>query len=161
MLDHHQFGPCHEIMVLFVLRKLILQTRMHNHPMGLDVRFFGPTLCLLPYFMFANSEALVRLGGCAGSLEPSMVAYVVSTIISWAGSFLVGLPQLLAKENTMQGNTRPMVIPRNCAWVKQVLIGWKLIFGYKVQWQQIHRTVEWFSTYQNPGYRMSPCIWLC
>ena len=33
-----------------------------------------------------------------------------------------------------------------CACVKQVLIGWKLIFGYKVQGQRIHRTVERFST---------------
>ena len=38
---------------------------------------FGRTFCLLPYFMCANSE---------GS-EPSLSAYVVSTIISWAGSF--------------------------------------------------------------------------
>ena len=29
--------PCHEIMVLFVLRKLILQAHMCSHPMGLDV----------------------------------------------------------------------------------------------------------------------------
>ena len=29
--------PCHEIMVLLVLRKLILQTRMCSHPVGLDV----------------------------------------------------------------------------------------------------------------------------
>ena len=29
--------PTHEIMVLFVLRKLIFQTRMRNHPVGLDV----------------------------------------------------------------------------------------------------------------------------
>ena len=29
--------PSHEIMVLFVLRKLILQTRMRSHPLGLDV----------------------------------------------------------------------------------------------------------------------------
>ena len=29
--------PCHETMVLFVLRKLILQTRMRSHPLGLDV----------------------------------------------------------------------------------------------------------------------------
>ena len=29
--------PAHEIMVLFVLRKLILQTRMCSHPVGLDV----------------------------------------------------------------------------------------------------------------------------
>ena len=31
--------PCHEIRVLFVLRKLILQMRMLNHPVGLDVWF--------------------------------------------------------------------------------------------------------------------------
>ena len=31
------FEPAHEIMVLFVLRKLILQTRMHSYPVGLDV----------------------------------------------------------------------------------------------------------------------------
>ena len=29
--------PEHEIMALFVLRKLILQTRMRSHPVGLDV----------------------------------------------------------------------------------------------------------------------------
>ena len=45
-----------EIMVLFVLRKLILQTRMRSHPVGLDVRFFGQTICVLPYFMCANSD---------------------------------------------------------------------------------------------------------
>ena len=28
--------PAHEIMALFVLRKLILQTRMRSHPEGLD-----------------------------------------------------------------------------------------------------------------------------
>ena len=29
--------PSHEIMVHFVLRKLILQTHMRSHPVGLDV----------------------------------------------------------------------------------------------------------------------------
>ena len=48
--------------------------------------------------------ALARLRGCAGSPEPSLVAFVISTIISWAGSFdyasvrqffqLNGLPQI-------------------------------------------------------------------
>ena len=33
-----------------------------------------------------TAKALVRLRGCAGSPEPSLVAYVISTIISWAGS---------------------------------------------------------------------------
>ena len=31
--------PAHEIMALFVFHKLILQTRMYSHPMGLDVWF--------------------------------------------------------------------------------------------------------------------------
>ena len=37
------FEPAHEIMALFVLHKLILQTRMRSHPVGLDVWFLvGP-----------------------------------------------------------------------------------------------------------------------
>ena len=31
------FKPSHKIMALFVLCKLILQTRMRSHPVGLDV----------------------------------------------------------------------------------------------------------------------------
>ena len=34
----------------------------------------------------ACASALARLRGCAGSPVPSLVAYVISTIISWAGS---------------------------------------------------------------------------
>ena len=34
-----------------------------------------------------TAKALVRLRGCAGSPELSLVACVISTIISWAGSF--------------------------------------------------------------------------
>ena len=66
----------------------------------------------------------------------------------------------------MQGDTCPTewhmstVIPQNCACVKQVLIGWKLIFWYKVQWQQIHRTVEQFSTNQMLGDILYPGFWL-
>ena len=49
------FDPCHEIMALFVPRKLILQMRMCSYPVGLDVWFFvGPFV----YFhtSCANSE---------------------------------------------------------------------------------------------------------
>ena len=64
------YEPAHEIMVLFVLRKLILQTRMCSHPVGLDVWFLvGRFIC------FHTS-----LRGCTGLPEPSMVAYVISTI---------------------------------------------------------------------------------
>ena len=78
--------PAHEIMVLFVLRKLILQTSICSHPVGQDVRcLVGPfvyfhTLCV------RTAKALARLRGCADSPESSPVAYVISTIISWAGS---------------------------------------------------------------------------
>ena len=36
----HTNEPAHEYMVLFVHRKLILQTRMRSHPLGLFVWFF-------------------------------------------------------------------------------------------------------------------------
>ena len=79
--------PSHEIMALFVLRKDILQTRMRSHPVGLDVLFV-----VRPFVYFHTScmrtvKALVRLLGCASSPKPSLVAYVISIIISWAGSF--------------------------------------------------------------------------
>ena len=32
-----KFEPAHEIMILFVLRKLILETRIRRHPVGLKV----------------------------------------------------------------------------------------------------------------------------
>ena len=57
-------------MVLFVLHNLILQTRMRNHPVGLDVCCFGRTLRLLPYFMCSNSEGsgeTVRMRRLAGA----------------------------------------------------------------------------------------------
>ena len=74
-------------MSLFVLRKLILQMRMPGHPVGLDV------WCLVrPFVYFHTShvrtaKALARLRGCPGSPEPWLVAYVISTIISCAGSY--------------------------------------------------------------------------
>ena len=48
---------CQEIMVLFVLHKLILQTCMHSHQVGLDVWFFDRILRLLPYFMCTYSKS--------------------------------------------------------------------------------------------------------
>ena len=77
--------PANEIMVLFVLCKLILQTRLRSHPVGLDV-----WVLVGPFFYFhipcaRTVKALARLRGCAGSPEPLLVTYVISTIISWAG----------------------------------------------------------------------------
>ena len=82
-----QFEPSHEIMALFVLCNLILQTRMRSHPVGLDIWFFVWPSVYFHTSCVRTAKALVRLCGCAGSPEPSLVAYVISTIISWAGSF--------------------------------------------------------------------------
>ena len=59
----------------FFLRKRILQTRMPS----------SGTRCLIFGW---SAKALVRLRGCAGSPEPSLITYVISTIFSWAGSFI-------------------------------------------------------------------------
>ena len=52
---------------------------------GARLLIFGRALRLLPYFMCGNSEGFgdpARLRECAGSPDPSLIAYVVSTIIS-------------------------------------------------------------------------------
>ena len=77
-----------EIMALFVLHNLILQTHMRSHPMGLDIWFFVGPFAYFHTSCERTAKALVRQRGCAGLPEPSLVAYVISTIISWAGSYL-------------------------------------------------------------------------
>ena len=64
----HSFEPAREIMALFVLRKLFLKTRMLSHPVGLDVWFFVTS------FVYFHTSC-------------ERTAYVIRTIISWAGSF--------------------------------------------------------------------------
>ena len=77
------YEPSNEIMVLFVLRKLILQTRMRSHPGRLDVWF------LVGFFadFHTSTVRMARWRGCAGSSEPSLVACVISTKIPWVGSY--------------------------------------------------------------------------
>ena len=81
------YEPTHEIMARFVLRKLIFQMRMHSHLVGLDVRFLVGPFDFFHTSCVRTAKALARLRGCEGSPEPSLVAYVISTIISCAGSF--------------------------------------------------------------------------
>ena len=68
--------PTHEIMVLFVLRKLIFQTRMH--PVGRDVCFWSDPLST-SILHVCEQQRLWR--DCSGSSEPLLVANVISTII--------------------------------------------------------------------------------
>ena len=78
----YTFEPHHEVIALFLLRKLILQTRMCGHPLGLDVSFFVGPFVYFHTSCVRTAKALARLCGCAGSPEPSLVAYVISTNIS-------------------------------------------------------------------------------
>ena len=72
------------IMVLFVLHKLILQTRIRSYRVGLDVWFLVGPFVFFHTSCLRTAKALARLRGCTDSPEPSLVAYVISTIISWA-----------------------------------------------------------------------------
>ena len=109
-----KFEPSHEITALFVLRKLILQTCMRSHSEGLDVWF-----SVEPFVYFHTSrvriaKALARLYGCADSPEPSLIAYVISTIISWAGSFNTG-PSSLTLAKVPNSNNFSFFI-KICHW---------------------------------------------
>ena len=82
----NKFEPTHEIMALFILCKLILQMCMCSHPVELDVWFLVGPFVYFHTSCVRTAKALARLRGCAASPEPSLVAYVISTIILWAGS---------------------------------------------------------------------------
>ena len=66
----------HEIMVLFVFRKLILQRRMRSYPVGLYVWFLVGPFVYFHTSCVRTAKALARLPGCAGLHVPSLVAYV-------------------------------------------------------------------------------------
>ena len=59
---------------------------MHSHPVGLDVWFLVGPFVYFHTSCVRTAKALTRLRGCAGSPKPSLVAYVISSINSWAGS---------------------------------------------------------------------------
>ena len=70
--------PCHEIIVLFILRKLILHMRMCSHPVGLDVWCLDGPFVNFHTSCVRTAKALARLRECAGSQEPSLVTCVIS-----------------------------------------------------------------------------------
>ena len=120
---HFVFEPCHEIMALFILRKLILQKGMSSHPVGLDVWFLVGPLVYFHTSCVRTAKVLARLHGCPGSPESWLVAYVKSTIISWAGSFYFSKKFLYA--NSVDSDQMPcsavselslQCLPRSHLW---------------------------------------------
>ena len=77
--------PAHKIMVLFVRHKVTLQTCMCIHPVGLDVWFLIRSFIHFHASCVRTAKTLAKLRGCTGLSEPSLAAYVISTIISCAG----------------------------------------------------------------------------
>ena len=68
---------------------------------GLNVWFLVGPFVYFHSSCVRTAKALMRLHGCAGSPEPSLVAYVISTIISWAGTFSVCRIQYIAAKAPM------------------------------------------------------------
>ena len=100
--------PSHEIMALFVLHKLILQTCVRGHPLGLDVWFLvGPFVCFHTSCV-RTAKALARLRRCPISPEPLLFAYAISTINSWAGSIAFIKPDAIMIKQKNNNN--------NCKW---------------------------------------------
>ena len=85
---------------------------------------------------------------CADSLEQGFVQWRLAWKNEHNGHTLCMVIHV------QRNDTCPTVISRNCVRVEQVLTeSW---FGYKVQQQQIYRTVEQFSTNQTLGDILYP-----
>ena len=95
--------PSREIMSICVLRKLILQTCLRSHPIGLDVWVLVRPFVYFHTLCVRTAKALARLRGCARSPEPSLVAFVISTIISWVGSFYFSNRGLFKADGKISG----------------------------------------------------------
>ena len=121
--------PAHEILVLFVLRKHILQTRMRSHPLGLDVWFLVGPFVYFHTSCVPTAMALARLRACAVSPSPSLFAYAISTINSWAGSYNTKTRStwLVTKLFTIVHNSENRIIKLltcDCLWIPSSQIGW-------------------------------------
>ena len=75
-----QYEPAHEILILFVLRKPVLKMRMRSHPVGLDAWFLVRHFVYFHTSCVRTAKAVERLCRWAGSPDPSLVAYVISTM---------------------------------------------------------------------------------
>ena len=67
------FEPCRDDGIF--CPKLILQTCMHSHPVGLEVWFLVWPFVYFHISCVPIAKALARLCRCAGSPKPSLVAY--------------------------------------------------------------------------------------
>ena len=65
---------------------MVLEMHMRSHCKGPKGRVVCRRLPLVSYIVCANSEGSGKTR-YAGSLEPTLFAYVISTLFTWVGSF--------------------------------------------------------------------------
>ena len=88
------FEPCREIMELIVLRKLILQTRMCSHLVGLNI------WVLVGLFVYFHTSCVrtAKAGETARMPKPSLVAYVIGNLMNWLN--FSTCPNIYSEEET-------------------------------------------------------------
>ena len=98
-VQHHQHHKSHVMRLWYFSSSVnsILQTRMRTHPVGLDIWFLVRPFVYFHTSCVQTAKALARISLRAGSHEPSLVIYVISTIISWAGSITLPTSRHIAE----------------------------------------------------------------
>ena len=71
---------------LTFFRFVVLQIRMHSPLFGLQTCVFAGSFLKISTSLLRTAKALARLRLCAGSPEPLLVAFVISTLFSCGGS---------------------------------------------------------------------------
>ena len=117
----------HETMVLFVFRKLILQTRMCSQPMGLDVWFLVGPFVYFHTSCVRTAKALARLRRCAGSPEPCDKYHNLMSWLIWKKNLTANKKVLMISDNPSVIHLFLILRPRfwivklfisdtNCVW---------------------------------------------
>ena len=146
----------------FVLRKPILQTRMCRQSVGLDVWILVGPFVYFQTSCVRTAKALARRRGCAGSPEHSLVAYVINTLISWAGSFMT----LLILKHTQLVQCSPIFLYYftlseigarldHCYIVSFFLLTWSSLYII----QTMHAGRKHFRTGITAGFVMLKLVW--
>ena len=111
---------------------------------GARCLMFGQTLVYFHFSCLRTAKALVRLHGCTGSPD-SLVAYVISTIISWAGSKRVFCLSCLYLSYSIAKPTKWSVHPAKTpfslgiwsVFPLHIKKHWVLSYLYGTQWRLI------------------------
>ena len=83
------FEPSREKRDIMVIRFVVLQMRMRSSLLGWETCVFAWSFLKVLITCLRTAKALARLRLCAVSPEPLLVAFVMSTLFSYACSFIL------------------------------------------------------------------------